>query len=85
MEVKTRLWRNIPVQRSAGVRVRPKILVSDAGVAVSFPGQTSRQSEHSSHDIASGSTRGTGIWSSLMARKPGGQTATQAPQRAHIS
>ena len=75
----------MPVQRSAGVRLRPKILASDAGVAVSFPGQTSRQSEQSSHDIASGSTAGTGMRSSLMASKPGGQTATQAPQRVHIS
>ena len=75
----------MPVQRSAGVRLRLKILDSDAGVAVSLPGQTSRHSEHSAHGIASGSSAGTGMWSSLMESNPGGQTATQAPQRVHIS
>ena len=62
-----------------------KILASDLGVAVSLPGQTSRQSAQSSHDTASAATARTGMRSSLMVRKPGGHTATQAPQRVHIS
>ena len=37
------------------------------------------------HGMALGSSAGTGMWSSLMESKSGGQTATQAPQRVHIS
>ena len=75
----------MPVQRSAGVRVRPKMRASDRGVAVSLPGQTSRQSAQESQGMASGSSMGTGRPSSLISSRPGGQTAAQAPQRVHMS
>lgn len=84
-EVSTKLWRYIPVQRSSLVRVRPKILISERGVAVSLPGQTSRHSEQVSQGMDSGAISGTGRPSSPISKKPGLHTATQAPHRVHMS